>query len=82
MAAKKTKKKPTAVAPRFLKWIDDTGPTKVAELLGVTRFNVYGWRRYAAGEEGGYRPDPGRLAAIIRVSVGALTAADIYPEQT
>jgi hypothetical protein len=82
-AAKKkaAKKKTEPVAPRFAAWIEKTGKTKVAALLDVTRFNVYGWLRYALGEEGGYRPDPSRLAAIIRASEGTLTAADIYPEQ-
>jgi hypothetical protein len=83
-ATKKTRKKKNEadpIAPRFAKWITDTGPTKVAELLGVTRFNVYGWLRYAKGEKDGYRPDPSRLASLIRVSNGTLSAADIYPEQ-
>jgi hypothetical protein len=89
MAPKKKGKKksapkttdPKPVAPRFAAWIEKVGPTKVAGLLGVTRFNVYGWLRYANGEDGGYRPDPSRLASIIRESEGTLTAADIYPEQ-
>lgn len=80
MPTKKTTK-PKIKAPRFVKWIDDHGAPDIAKALGVTRYAVYGWRRYGAGEDGGYRPDPDRLGAIIRLSAGALTSADIYPEQ-
>ncbi len=79
--AKKKPAKPLIRAPRFAKWINDTGAQTIATSLGVTRFAVNGWRRYAEGLTGGYRPDPDRLGSIIRLSGGALTSADIYPEQ-
>ncbi len=80
MATKK-KAKPKITAPRFAKWIKDTGAAKIATDLGISRFAVNGWRRYAEGLPDGYRPDPNRLASIIRLSAGTLTSADIYPEQ-
>lgn len=73
--------KPEIRAPRFAKWIEDVGVNKVAVELGVSRYAVYGWLRYAKGEPGGYRPDPDRLGPIVRLSAGTLTSADIYPEQ-
>lgn len=81
MATKKKTAKTPIRAPRFAKWIDDTGAQEIATALGVSRYSVYGWRRYANGEDNGYRPDPDRLGSIIRLSAGALTSADIYPEQ-
>lgn len=65
---------------RFLKWIDDIGPAKIAAdpSISVTRFAVYGWRRYAQGRADGYRPDPSKMGAILRLAAGALTAVDIY----
>lgn len=66
---------------RFVEWITDTGPQEVARRLGVKPSTVYGWRRHAQGKQGGNRPDPMYLAAILKLGAGKLIAADIYPEQ-
>jgi hypothetical protein len=65
--------------PRFVAWIDDLTAKVVAQKLNVTVWTVYGWRRHALGQAGGFRPDPVRLGDILTASSGKLVAADIYP---
>ncbi len=70
-----TKGKPL---PAFVKFIDTYGAKALAETLEVTVWAIYGWRKGALGEPGGSRPDPSRMAAIIKASGGTLSAAVIY----
>lgn len=70
---------PKAPAPRFAKWIEDTGADAIAESLGVDRTTVYAWRRWALGLSNPRRPDPSKLGPILRLASGKLIAADVYP---
>lgn len=81
MKAVAIKKKPKPATPtdsRFAAWIDEVTPRWLATQMGIDISLVYWWRRGARGEENGCSPRPSKLAKILVLAGGKLTASDIY----
>lgn len=80
-AAIRKRPKPPTPAPadsRFAAWIDEVTPRWLAEKMGITIYAVHWWRRGARGDANGCLPRGSKLAHILQLAGGKLTAADIY----
>lgn len=74
-----TQTAPPAFAPKFGKWIRDTGEDEIAKALGVSKWTVFKWRQYADGQDNGVAPKSKYLAEILKFADGKLKAGDVYP---